>query len=135
MLIEHYGNIPHRAYDEQSAAIEDLLRELAKDELAQIITDLGLRQWYNYLAADNDAFMTLRAMRVTERAAEPKARMSDLRLKTDSCYRNIVMHIEYTVKAGKATANMKYFIAEMNELVKSYKEVLAHKKHKKVISD
>ena len=72
-----------------------------------------------------------------ERALENKERMAELRVKTDECYRDIVMCLEYSMKIGSFTSDMLTFLKELNELIKSYKDVLAHRKpkHRKTHGD
>ena len=122
---KHYGDITQKRYAEESAAIEDLLREIDEsEELTRDIATLKVGDWRDRLEALNEAFRSLRDQRVDE------TRMKDARKETDRHYQNIVMHLEYMVKACKATPELTAFITDLNALIKSYKDVLAHGKKK-----
>jgi len=82
------------------------------------------------LETDNNAFIELSAKRLKEKATEHKERMAELRVDTDKFYRDIVMHLEYSMKIGSFTSDMLKFLNELNELIKSYKDALANQKTK-----
>ena len=125
-LFKHYGNVSKKPYDEASAAVEDFLGRLDEDELAADLQTLQLTGWRDRLKADNDAFRTLRKQRVSEKAAKTTARMNKTRKEVDLHYRNIILHFEYMVRAGKTSPALDGIIARLNALVKSYRDVLAH---------
>ena len=133
-IFKHYRDVPKRRYDEESAAIEDLLRELEREDLAADIVMLQVAEWRDRLKADNNAFEALTHQRYEEKAALPSVRMNEARVETDKHYNNIVMHLEYGHMRGWESPELIALTTELNVLIKHYREVMT-RKHKTVISD
>jgi len=55
-ILKHYGNVAKKNYEEESAAISDLLREVDKPELNADIVKLGVVPWRDRLETLNDKF-------------------------------------------------------------------------------
>ena len=126
-IFDHYGNIPKRSYNEETAAIEDFLRELQRPDLADAITKLGVEAWRDRLDADNRAFEALYLLRYDEKAALPAIRMKEARVETDKRYRNIVTHLEYLLMMNRVTPQLSSLITDINVVVTNYKIILAQK--------
>jgi len=129
-VLVHYGNVAKKKYDEETAAITDILREYEKPEHVADINKLKLKEWLDRLRQHNNEFRELKAQRVEEKASMTTARMKTARVETDKHYRNIVMHLEYVTKAGRTSQPLTDFIKGLNSLVDAYKKVLAHSKAK-----
>ena len=133
-VFTHYGNVSKKKYDEESAAIEDFLRELERPDLVAAIERLKVGEWRDRLVTDNNAFEAITYQRFDEKAALPPVRMNEARVETDKCYRNIVTHLEYGIMRGWESPELTAFITELNVVVKHYKDVMT-RKHKIMISD
>jgi hypothetical protein len=138
-VFNHYGNIANRPYDEETAAIEDILREFKKSDLLADLLLLGVMQWCEHLELDNEEFKDLSRQRYQEMAAIPKQRMSTARTETDKIYRSIVHRLEYQVTVGRITTELTDIITDMNVVIAHYRNLLAQRtgraNNETVISD
>jgi hypothetical protein len=123
-ILEHYGNISIKTLYEETAAIEDLHRELIKQENYMYVAALGLGEWLGQLAQVNRNLEGLLMSRVDEAAKRPDISMLTVRKKVDGKFRIITDLLEVKVRAGSADAN-KPFIAELNVWMTTYKDILA----------
>jgi hypothetical protein len=131
VLLDHYGNIRERAYNEQSAAIDDLLRELRTAEHAPLIATLGLASWLTALETDNNKFVELVLARHAEAVNRPDVDMKSARATLDAILREILDRIEAQVTLygmTSASADYKPFILEWNDLATRYKNILAQER-------
>jgi enamine deaminase RidA (YjgF/YER057c/UK114 family) len=123
-VFDHYGNIASRSYDEETAAIDDLLRELATGANATALSTLALNDWAAQLHAENRAFDALIRARYSETATRPTTRMRTARIATDTALRAILYHMEALVTVNGETAYAP-FINELNAVSDRYKNILA----------
>jgi hypothetical protein len=123
-VFEHYGNIATRSYDEETAAIDDLNRELETDANAAALATLALGDWAVQLNAENRAFDALMRARYSEAATRPTARMRNVRAATDKALRAILDHVE-ALAAVNGEAAYAPFISELNAVSERYKNILA----------
>ncbi|MDR1672866.1 MAG: DUF6261 family protein [Bacteroidales bacterium] len=126
-VLRHYGNIVKKTYDEKTAAIDDLLRELQTSEHLPWITTLGLDEWTERLHTANRAFDSLMSARYSEISQRPVINMKETRTKTDETLRAILDRIEAlaTIKGIDVYAP---FIREWNAVAERYKNILAQEK-------
>jgi len=126
-IIGHYGNVPRRPYNEETVAIEDLLREFEREDLAAALKLLGVLVWLKLLEDRNNEFRELMQQRYDEKVEMPTIRMRDARKDTDAALSSIIKRLEYSISVGKITENMPLFVAEMNVVLKRYKDLIAQK--------
>ncbi|MDR2127421.1 MAG: DUF6261 family protein [Prevotellaceae bacterium] len=125
-VFKHYGNIPRKTLDDETAAIKDLLRELQQPALAAALETLGFTNWVDKLAAENAAFEQLMMQRYEQTADKTQYRMKDTRKETDKYYHAIVSQIENMVLVGNAAVDA--LIREMNTVISRFKHILAQEK-------
>ncbi|MDR1197734.1 MAG: DUF6261 family protein [Prevotellaceae bacterium] len=125
-IFRHYGNIARKTLDDETAAINDLLRELSLPTAAQAVTLLGLTSWSNKLAEENTLFAELMTERYVEAAEQTPFRMKETRIETDRYYHAIVNQLENQWLTG-VTA-LEAVIGEMNAVIERFKNILAHEK-------
>lgn len=125
LIFDHYGNIGRKPYDEETAAINSLLGDLAG--LADDLTLLGLTDWVNELQANNVAFDNLKKDRYTEEAGKTQLRMKQVRIEVDAAYKHIAERIDALVIVNGVEA-YDSFINELNERIEAYKLLLAQRK-------
>ncbi|MDR2683702.1 MAG: DUF6261 family protein [Dysgonamonadaceae bacterium] len=126
-VVNHYGNIAARSYDQESAAIDDLIRELATGAYPTYLSALALNDWVTQLDAENQRFKTLMMERYAEVSQRPLTRMKAARLATDKALRNLFTQIEAQVLANGVAACGE-FIKEANTVLERYKNILAQLK-------
>jgi hypothetical protein len=122
--VEHYGDIAAKPYDEETAAIEDLHRELLKPENIVQITTLGLGDWLAQLVQANRNFEDVMMQRYDEIAHRPDLNMRDIRKQMDKVFRLLLDLLESLVRVNGPDTN-KDFLAELNAVMKRYKDILA----------
>jgi hypothetical protein len=134
-IFQHYGNIASRSFDEETAAIDDLLRELGYDpneiitdnnpsSLNPAITALGLLKWLDELYFANQQFKSLMEARYGELAKRPSAQMRATRLDVDRAFRDIVVRLEALILIQGESAYAD-FVDELNAIITRYKNILA----------
>jgi hypothetical protein len=128
-IFDHYGDIAQRSLDDETAAINDLLREFEMPVAAADIQLLGLGSWVCKLKNENLEFVALMQDRYSEVAGRTPYRMITTRTATDKYYLAIVNHLEAIVLTGSDEANE--LITEMNVIIERYKGILARNGKKK----
>jgi hypothetical protein len=121
-IFNHYGNIARKTLDDETAAINDLVRELDLPVNAQAVALLNLTAWRNKLVEENNRFASLMTERYVETADRTPFRMRTTRLETDKYYHAIVAQIENQVLGGIAVNEV--FIKEMNAVIERFKRIL-----------
>jgi hypothetical protein len=122
-IIDHYGNIARKTLDDETAAINDLVRELDQPAPAQALTLLGLTPWRNKLVEENETFTALMMNRYAEAAGKTPLRMRTARHETDKYYLAIVAQIENQYLAGVDINET--FLRELNAVIERFKNILA----------
>jgi hypothetical protein len=118
-----YGNIAARTLDRETAAIDDLQRELITNYELEI-TNLGLGDWLTQLAAENSVLKTLILDRYSETAQRPAVKMKSARTAVDVAFRAMLNMLDALVLVN-GEASYKVFIAELNAVSERYKNILA----------
>jgi hypothetical protein len=126
VVLDHYGNIGRKSYDEETAAITNLLQDFTS-AYASDIALLGLGDWLAQLDADNKAFRNLMKTRYTEDAGKTDLRMKDVRKDTDRIYRDIIDRIEALMLINGETEYAP-FVKELNVRVERFADILAQRK-------
>ena len=127
----HYGNITQKTFDAQTAATNDMLRELRQPEMQQIIDDLNLTGWVEKMDEENQKFHQLMMQRYNEPTMQTPYRMKTARLETDKYYRAITVHIDNLALTANDDENLNHIITELNAIVKRFKNILAQQFGKK----
>ncbi|MDR2423185.1 MAG: DUF6261 family protein [Prevotellaceae bacterium] len=122
VVISHYGNLTVKAMDDETAAIDDLLREL-NDNLSADISTLGMTEWVAQLGVENNKFKQLMTARYNELAKRPTVRMKSARKLVDKEFRNILDQIEALVRVN-GIATYENFVRDINVVTERYKAIL-----------
>ncbi|MDR2469669.1 MAG: DUF6261 family protein [Tannerella sp.] len=123
VVLGHYGNITAKTFDEKTAAIDDLLRELEESCPGEIMI-LNLNEWMDQLRQENQRFKELMAERYAEAAQRPIIRMKDARAAVDKAFRELLNHVEASIVINGLTG-YEAFVHEMNAISERYKALLA----------
>jgi len=130
-IFTHFGNVAAKSYDAETAAINDLIRELKQPQMATAISKLNLQQWVTKLEQENNKFHTLMMERYCEATEKTTFRMKTTRVETDRYYRAIVATVENEMLLGNETPDLTHFITELNAILHRYKSQLAHEQSSK----
>jgi hypothetical protein len=126
-ILHHYGSFARRPLDQKTAAIDDLLRELATPDHAALITTLALGDWLTHLDTTNQTFKTLMQERYHETAQRPTTRMKTTRAAVDKAFRALLARIEALVAVNGLT-DYEAIIRELNAILGRYKNLLAQQR-------
>ena len=126
-VFKHYGDIPGRSYDAETAAINDLLRELDTDERTADLKTLKVMDWRDRLDAENQAFDSMTHERFKEVSESTHLRMKNTRTVTDKYYRLIVQHVDFLVASDEVTPELIKLINDSNAIVAHYRHVIAQR--------
>jgi hypothetical protein len=119
----HYGNIARKSLDDETAAINDFVRELNQPSPANAVALLGLSAWQSKLVEENAKFVELMSERYSETAQKTALRMKTTRIETDMYYQAIILQIENQNLIGIAVS--KDFIRELNAVIERFRNILA----------
>jgi hypothetical protein len=128
MLLKHYGNITRRNYDDKSAAVDDLLRELDLPENEPLVIAAGLEKWVEHLREANATFVDLMRARNEEVSLRPDRRAKEVRVDVDKAMLEMLTRVEALVTLHGMTsdvADYAPFVAGWNALAGRYRLHLA----------
>jgi signal transduction histidine kinase len=126
-IIEHYGNITKKPLDQETAALDDMLRELASGNYPELINILGLANWLTQIAVENERFKVLMLARYEEISKRTTLKMTVARAEVDKTFRDMCSQTEaFAVINGIAA--YEPMIRELNAVLDRYKNILAQEK-------
>jgi hypothetical protein len=129
IVLNHYGNIARKSYDEETATIYNFLQEVNGVHAADVAA-LGLGEWVSKLDADNKAFDALLQTRYTENAGKPDVRMSEIRRETDRNYRDMLDRIDASILLNGEKQYVS-FVNALNIRAEHYANIIAQRKGRK----
>jgi hypothetical protein len=129
IVLKNYGNIAAKTLDSETAAIDDIVRELA-DNFSGDVELLALADWVNQLENENATFKTLMEQRYDESAAKPSVIMKPAREETDKTLRALLNQIDALALVNGEQAYLP-LIKDINAISERYKNLLARKTTKK----
>ena len=125
VVIENYGNINRKSYDEQTAAINSMVKDL-QTGYADDIATLGLEKWVTELASANKAFEELMQKRYEAEAEKPQYTMKTAREEVDEAYRTITERIGALIIVNGEEAYAG-FVNELNERIERYNNAVSRR--------
>ena len=126
VLLDQYGNIARKSYDEETAAISKMMQEVQTTYLPDVNL-LGLGEWFSELDKKNKEFDLLMKNRYTEEAAKTELRMRQVRVDVDNSYRDLVNRIDALVLIN-GSSGYEEFIREMNARIERFSHTGAQRK-------
>lgn len=125
------GNIAYQNYMAESACIHNFLTDSAQPKLAAAIALLPLAPWVAELQAAHTAFEDCFMQRIQAIGAQQKTDVAKLRKQTTTLYRQVanLISAQYIISDGAAPYDG--LIADINALIKQYKQVLRSRKSEK----
>jgi hypothetical protein len=129
VILEHYGNLSAKPYNEETSGIYNLLQDLRAK--ANEVSILNLSGWLNELETNNRAFETAILARNAEEAGHvADISMLEIRRQTDRCYLDIVERLE-ALMLIQGNAAFTDFVNKLNTNITRYKNVLNRRGHHK----
>jgi hypothetical protein len=122
-------NMIYQPYDAETASVNSLLKDWNGKYANDLIT-AELTGWTTELARRNAEFAQLAKNYNEQQAEKPDFRMIDARKETDEAYKKIIAVVKADIiRYGEQ--NYKTFVAELNELIKHYSDILAKSEGRK----
>jgi hypothetical protein len=125
IVVENYGNINRKSYDEQTAAINSMVKDLQTDYADDIAT-LGLEKWVTELAAANKNFEDLMQKRYETEAEKPQYTMKTAREEVDEAYRAITERIGALIIVNGEEAYAG-FVNDLNERIERFNNAVSRR--------
>lgn len=123
-VFDLYGSVRNMAYNEESAAITNLVEDLEKNQNAAHCTTIGITSWVAALKQQNIDFQALIDLRNIELANKDSGDVKAVRDQIDPIYQNIVKRINAQVTLEIASPAAETFIRELNQRIKYYDDTL-----------
>ena len=115
IVLDEYGNIAAKTYDEETAAIVSMISKLNQNYTTEVMA-LGIEGWLKELQMNNESFDQLMNNRYSQEAIKTQLRMRTVRLEVDAAYRKIVQRINAQIIIN-GEAVYKDFVGEMNQRI------------------
>jgi hypothetical protein len=125
-LMKTYGNIIRKNYDEELAAVTNLLQDLEGAYAEKVGRINGLSEWITEIKSANENMSALLALRNTEKAGKSQERMVNVRREINSVYRGVVAKVE-ALALVEGETEYTPFIRELNELVDRFNKIRSRK--------
>jgi hypothetical protein len=120
VILDHFGNLAGKNYNEETAGIYNFLQELRKSCVLQLAI-MELNGWVDELDRANHKFETAILDRNDEAAGKADhVRMLDIRRQIDRCYLDIVERIE-ALALIQGDAAFADFVNALNANIERYK--------------
>ena len=126
IVFDTYGNVTVEAYDEETAKINSLIKDLINNH-ANDIDLLALNEWVDELQTANNKFVDIKNERYTEESSKTSLRMKKVRIETDALYKEMVNRINAQILLNGDT-NYIDFVTALNQRIENVKLVLAKRK-------
>lgn len=126
IVLDHFGNINTKPYNEQTAAIKALVNDL-KTTHADDVAIVGVTDWVDELELNNNEFEALQNERYSDEAGQTQLKMKEVRIEVDSAYETITKRINALVVVNGPEA-YEAFIKELNKRIENYNNTIAQRK-------
>lgn len=135
-VLRNYRDIPRKSYDDGTAAVDDLLRELNKPAMLPNITDLKLADDIADLTAANARFFELMQTRYREANERPTVPMREARARAEELQQKLVQRAEAIVVLNGLdfSPELTVFVQEYNAIARRYKNIMAVEKGRRKAS-
>ena len=123
-VFDLYGNVRNLSYNEESAAITNLIEDLEKAQNTAHCATMGITNWVAALKQQNLDFQALLDSRNVELANKDSGDVKAIREEIDPIYQKIAGRIDAQVTLELTTAVTEAFIKELNQRIKYYNETI-----------
>lgn len=125
-MLNAYPKIYNKAFSEETAAIDGMLRDMEKPERLEAAQKLHLDTYFTKLKALNNEYKALDASRTDEYAARIKIETLSARKVTENIFAEIIQRIN-ALAVLEPTDTILSFIDTVNQIFRKYKDLIAAK--------
>jgi hypothetical protein len=129
ILLDHYGNLAVKPYNEETASIYNFVQEL-RGNYAGAIQTLALEGWVNNLDRENNDFENTVLARNRESADKTDISLLEVRRKTDRCYLDIIERLEALMLIN-GDAGFEPFVKVLNNNIDRYNNAMKRRNGQK----
>jgi len=134
-VFDLYGNVRKLSLIEESAALNNLVEDLEKEELAALCVIIGITKWVKLLKEQNAEVQTLMIERRNEGAHRESGDVKAAREAIEPCYEKIVSRVNALVELEMTTPEIDEFITLLNKQIKDFEEMLTSREGKRNSGD
>lgn len=127
-IFDLYGNVRQLGLTEESAALNNLVDDLEKEENATLCNVIGITRWVAALKELNAQVQSLMLERRAEAAHKLSGDVKAAREVIDPLYVKIVARLNALVELDMATPETYDFITLLNKQIKDFEEIMAARK-------
>lgn len=127
-----YGDKRQAPYNEESAALTNLVADLLSPANKPHCETLGITTWVEVLKTQNEAFQAALNSRNEELAGRTSGNTWAFREDVDKYYQKMVDRINSTIELNLAKPGVEKFVKEVNQKIAYYKNVIAIRKGRKL---
>ncbi len=130
-VVDLYGDIRKISFNEETAALSNLLGDLNKGVNATHLSTTGLDTWVSKLTELNTAFVAKQNERDTELANKNSGNVKAVRIEIDPLYETMIERANALVSLNMQTPELENFIKELNQKIKTLEHTLASREGRK----
>ncbi|WP_340114997.1 DUF6261 family protein [Maribellus mangrovi] len=124
-VFDLYGDVRRISYNEETAALSNLLGDLEQEENNAFLATCGLGEWVNRLNSLNVAFKAKQNERDTELANKNSGNAKAVRIEIDPLYELMVERVNAMVSLNMQTPEIENFVKELNQKIETLENTLA----------
>lgn len=125
-LLCAYVGTPWRAFSEETAAVDALLREMEGEKLKAAAATLGITTYLAKLKTLNDEYRAMDAARTDEYTSRVKISTASARKAVDDIWADIARRVNAVAVLNPSDA-VELFVDTVNEIFRGYKNLIAAK--------
>jgi hypothetical protein len=118
-VLRSHSEITEKSRNAKIGAFVTLFTQLHEQCVPEIAL-LGLTEWVQVLEASNENYLKLEAARCSEKAAQPKQKVTEVRRMVDAYYKALTDHINALTVLAPGTEGLTELINELNVRVAAY---------------
>jgi len=130
-VIDLYGDVRNISYNEESAAITNLVNNMQTRTNITHATKVGITTWVAELKRVNEQFMVIFNERNTELSVRDSGDVRSARKQLDPIYEQLVEKINATIVLETAKPVVASFVGEHNQKIEYYRTTLAARSGRK----
>jgi SMC interacting uncharacterized protein involved in chromosome segregation len=130
-VVDLYGDVRNISYNEESAALTNLVNNMQLPANETHIVKVGITTWVAELKRVNEQFITVFNERNSELSVRESGDVRPVRKQLDPIYEQMVEKINASIVLETAKPNVAAFVGEHNQKIEYYRTTLAARSGRK----